>query len=75
MSETTKAIRSRREVGGYEWNNELLRIQRLGETLTDELVMLGRYARSVEAANHVTRLVSLSSQITVKALELQDYKA
>lgn len=70
----TKALRSRRQVGGYEWGNSLEDIKGMGETLTRELVKLGKQARTVETANRITHLVSISSQISVKAMELQDYK-
>lgn len=69
-----RAIRNRRQVGGYEWDNELESISGMGQTLTRELIELGKQARSVETANQITRLVGISSQISVKALELQDYK-
>lgn len=70
----TRALRSRRQVGGYEWGNSLEDIKGMGETLTRELVKLGKQARTVETANRITHLVSISSQISVKAMELQDYK-
>ena len=64
----------RRRVGGYVWQDELFKVKRLGETVTSELVELGKHARSVETANQITRLVALSSQIAVKAMELREYK-
>lgn len=70
----TRALRSRRQVGGYEWGNSLEDIKGMGETLTRELVKLGKQARTVETANRITHLVSISSQIAVRAMELQDYK-
>ena len=67
-----RTARNRRQVGGYEWVNELDEIAALGQTLTTGLVELGKNARSVETANLITRYVSISAAISVKALELQD---
>ena len=74
VSERAKKLSTRRQVGGYAWQDELGKIKRLGETLTGELVELGRDTRSVESANKVTRLVALSSQISMAAMELREYR-
>lgn len=65
---------TRRLVGGYEWRNELEKIERLGERLRAGLAELGRDTRTVEQSRHVLELVSLSSEVSVKALKLRSYQ-
>lgn len=65
---------TRRNVGAYEWRNELDKLKRKSEQLRIGLVELSRDARTVEATRQYLQLVSLSSEIEVKALELKDYK-
>ena len=65
----------RRSVGAYEWRRELDNLKGIGEALTKELADMGQYAPTVETSRRITKLVGLSSQVSVKALELRDYKA
>ena len=65
----------RRSVGAYEWRRELDNLKGIGEQITKELAEMGQYASTVEASRRFTKLVGLSSQVSVKALELREYKA
>lgn len=62
-------------MGAYEWRRELDNLKGIGEVLTKELTEMGQYAPTVETSRRITKLVGLSSQVSVKALELKDYKA
>lgn len=65
---------TRRLVGAYEWNSQLDDIKGIGEKLRAKLTELGKYAATVETSRQITELVSLSSEVSVKALELKGYR-
>jgi hypothetical protein len=61
-------------VTGYEWRNELDAINRIGERMRAGLVELGRDAKTIEHSYRLLELLALSSEVSVKALELKDYQ-
>ena len=65
---------TRRIVGAYAWRDDLERIKRIGEQMRVGLMELSRDARTVEASRRYTELVALSSEVSIKALELKDYQ-
>lgn len=64
----------RRQVGAYKWREELEEIKGLGEKIGKELVEMGQFASTVETSRRFTRLVNMTSQVSVKALELKGYQ-
>lgn len=65
---------AQRQVGGYEWRNELDRLTHIGEQLGTKLEELGRTAPTVDASRKFIELLSLSNQVSVKALKLRNYQ-
>lgn len=65
---------TRRIVGAYAWRDDLEKIRRIGEQMRVGLMELSRDARTVEASRRYTELVALSSEVSIKALELKDYQ-
>lgn len=75
MGEAGGAVMTtRRLVGAYEWRNQLDAIKGIGERIKKELTEMGKNASTVETSRRITELVSLSSDVSVKALELKGYK-
>lgn len=65
---------ARRQVGAYEWRNELDKLSHIGEQMASELTELSRHTPTVDATRTVVRLLSLSSQVSVKSLKLREYQ-
>lgn len=66
---------TRRQVNGYEWRHELDAIHGLGERMATRLVEMSQSAPTVQASRQYIELVGMSSQVSIKALKLKDYKA
>lgn len=64
----------RRWVGAYEWRNKLGTAKGISEEMAKELTELGQFAPTVEMSRRFTRLVGMTSQVSVIVLELQNYK-
>jgi len=65
---------NRRKINGYEWRNELDKLDRLGEQMASDALELSREASSVNTIRTLMRLLDNSRQVSVKALELKGYK-
>jgi hypothetical protein len=68
-------MNNRRLVGGYVWQEKLDKVRELSERVNSGLVVLSKQARTVETANQITQLVALTSQISVTAMELKEYRS
>jgi hypothetical protein len=67
-------MNNRRLVGGYVWQEKLDEIRQLSEAVNSGLILLSKQARTLETANQITQLVARTSQISVKAMELKEYR-
>jgi hypothetical protein len=67
-------MNNRRLVGGYVWHEKLDEMRQLSEAVNSGLIILSKQARTLETANQITQLVALTSQISVKAMELKEYR-
>jgi hypothetical protein len=68
-------MNNRRLVGGYVWQEEVNEITQLTERVNSGLIALSKQARTVETANEITQLVAITSQISVKAMRLKEYRS
>jgi len=65
---------ARRQVGAYEWRNELDKMSRISQQMADELVELSRHTSTVDGTRTVVKLLSYSNQIAVNSLKLREYQ-
>lgn len=64
----------RRWVGANEWRNKLGEAKGLSEQMAKELAEMGQLAPTVEMSRRFTKLVGMTSQVSVITLELQNYR-
>lgn len=64
---------TRRQVGGYAWQEELSHIRELSDTVRGDLLKLMPQARTVETATQLAHLVAACAEISTSAMELKEY--
>lgn len=66
---------TRRQVGGYIWQDELEAIAGHSERVAQELSEMSQSASTVEATRRLAKLATLNMQLSVRAMRLMSYKA
>lgn len=61
-------------VGGYLWRDELDTIAGVGERIANELEEMSQLAPTVQATRQYAKLIKLSSQMSINALQLKNYR-
>lgn len=61
-------------VGGYLWRDELDDLAAIGQELASDLAEMSQLAPTVQATRQYAKLIKLSSQMSIKALQLKNYR-